>query len=87
MTKNFEVGKKKSSESNPLVADSILKREDVFVSGRERDVVKSIRMPETLSKRLKYYAFINSRTETDIFVELLKRELDLLNVRLPEEMR
>ena len=87
MTKSFEVGKKKTSESNPVVAESLLQREDVFVSGRERDVVKSIRMPETLSKRLKFCAFIQCRTETDIVVEILKRELDSLNIRLPEEMR
>ena len=73
-------------EARNLQPEAIIQRENAFVRGRERDVVKSIRMPESLHKRLKYYSLLQGRTETDVVVELLKRELDLLNIQLPAEM-
>ena len=89
MAKSFEVGRKKANApevASDLPQEIITQREHAFVSGRERDVVKSIRMPESLHKRLKYYALVQSRTETDIVVELLRRELDSLNIQFPSEM-
>lgn len=75
-----------TAASEGVPHEIIMQREQVFVTGRERDIVKSIRMPESLHKRLKYYALIQSRTETDIVVEVLRRELDALHVQFPTEM-
>ena len=87
MAKNFEIGRKKTStDQKKLPPEIITQRESTFITGRERDVVKSIRMSESIHKRLKYYALLQGRTETDIVVEVLRRELDALNIRLPAEM-
>lgn len=80
------MGRKKPSVAAELPQEIITHRERAFVSGREREVVKSVRMPESLHKRLKYYALIQGRTETDIVVEIVRRELDALNVHFPSEM-
>lgn len=82
------MGRKKVSGNveSSLPPEIVASRENTFISGRERDFVKSIRMPESLHKRLKYYALLNGRTETDIVVEVLKRELDDLKIVLPREM-
>jgi len=64
----------------------LTQRENAFIRGRERDVLKSVRMPESLHRRLKYFALCQGRTETDIVVELVRRELDGLKVQLPPDM-
>lgn len=71
--------------------EMLTQREDVFISGgrgkgKEREVVKSIKMPESLHRRLKYYALLSERTETDIVAEILRKELDTLNIQLPAAM-
>lgn len=94
MAKSFKVGTKSQPGKAPQGAgiqqnseeEEYSQRVESFVTGKERDIVKSIRMPVSVHKRLKFYALMTDRTETDVVVELIKRELDRLNVKVPTQM-
>ena len=74
---------KRNQEPSPQIHHE-MPEVDIQKHRREPEVVKSIKMAESLSKKLKYYALLSGKTETSIVSNLLTKHLE--DIQLPKEM-
>mgnify|MGYP006118256883 CR=1 FL=1 len=53
---------------------------------KEPEVVKSIRMKENISRKLKYYSFLTGETETTVVARAVEDFLQKNNIELPNNV-